>query len=94
MAAIVIRGTARATWVTGLSGLLATACAMVARAADFAAAAVLICAAGAAVLVLAVQLLSFPAPIAGMGITVMAVTLLHGLRRHLRARRVSLARRR
>jgi hypothetical protein len=86
MAAIVIRGTVKATRLTGLSGLLTTACAAVARAIDYAAAGLLVCAAAAALLQLAVQVLSFTAPIAVTGITLMAAAFLHSLHRHLRIR--------
>ena len=45
------------------------------------AAAVMVCAVGAALLQLVVQLLGFPAPVAVTGITVLAVALLSSLRR-------------
>ena len=45
-----------------------------------AAAAVMVCAVGAALLQLVAQMLSFSAPIAITGITVMAAALLHSLR--------------
>jgi hypothetical protein len=83
MAAIVIRGNAKPT---GFAGLRTKACRMVQRAMACTAAAVLVCAAGAALLQLVVQMLSFPAPIAVTGLTVMAATLLNSLRRHLRTR--------
>ena len=51
-----------------------------------AAATVMVCAVGAALLQLVTQMLSFSAPIAVTGITVMAAALLNALRRHLRAR--------
>jgi hypothetical protein len=86
MAAIVIWHNAKATWLTGLDGVRATARGMVQRAMAYGAAAVMICAAGAALLQLAVQLVSFPAPIAVPGITLMAAALLNSLRRHLRPR--------
>ncbi len=72
MAAIVIRGDARVTWLTGLASLRAKACDMAQRATAYVAAAVLACAVGAALLQLAAQILSFSAPIAVTGLTVMA----------------------
>ena len=81
MAAIVIRHNAKATWLTGVR---ATARDMVQRAMAYVATAVMICAVGAALLQLAVQLVSFPAPIAVPGITLMAAALLNSLCRHLR----------
>jgi membrane protein implicated in regulation of membrane protease activity len=86
MAAIVIKGNAKPTGFAGMAGLRAKACGMVQRAMACTAAAVLVCAAGAALLQLVVQMLNFPAPIAVTGITVMAVTLLNSLRRYLRTR--------
>ena len=86
MAAIVIRHDPEATRLTGLAGVCATARDMVQRATAYAAAAIMICAVGAALLQLAVQLLSFPAPIAVPGITLMAAVLLNSLRRRLRTR--------
>ena len=86
MAAIVIRGNARLTWLTGLASLRAKAWDMARRATAYAAAAVLACAVGAALLQLAAQILSFSAPIAATGLTVMAAALLNSLRRHLRTR--------
>jgi hypothetical protein len=86
MAVIVIRDNAdaKATWHTGLPGLRATACDMAQRAMACAAAAILICAVAAALVQLAAELLSFPAPIAVTGMTLMAAALLHSLCRHLR----------
>lgn len=86
MAAIVIRdnANAKATWLTGLADVRATACDMTQRAMAWAAAAILLCAAAAALVQLAAELLSFPAPIAVTGTTVMAAALLHSLCRHLR----------
>lgn len=86
MAAIVIRRNAKATEPAGLARLRARACGMVQRAMTYMAAAVMVCAAGAALLQLAVQILSFPAPIAVPGITVMAAASLNSLRRRLRTR--------
>ncbi len=57
---------------------------MAQRATAYVAAAVLACAVGAALLQLAAQILSFSAPIAVTGLTVMAAALLNSLRRHLR----------
>ena len=84
MAAIVIRDNAKATWLAGLAAVRAKACDMVHRAMANAAATIMICAVGAALLQLAAQILSFPAPIAVPGITLMAAALLNSLRRHLR----------
>ena len=86
MAAIIIRHHPKATWLTGPAGVRATARDMVQRAMADAAAAIMICAVGAALAQLAVQLLSFPAPIAVPGITLMAAALLNSLRRRLRTR--------
>ena len=85
MAAIVIRENAKATWVPGMASVPAKACDMVRRAVDYAAAAVMICAVGTALLELAAQIASFPAPIAVTAFTVIAVTLFQSLRRHRRA---------
>lgn len=82
MTAIVIRENAKATWVPGM----ARACDMVRQAVDYAAAAVMICAVGTALLQLAVQIASFPAPVAVTAFTLIAVTLFQSLRRHRRAR--------
>lgn len=86
MAAIVVKGNAKPTGLAGIAGLRAKACGMLQRAMAYTAAAVLVCAAGAALLQLGVQMLSFPAPIAVTGITVMAAVLLNSLRRYLRMR--------
>jgi len=86
MAVIVIRGNAKATWLTGLASLRAQASGVVRRAMARAAAAVMVCAVGAVLIQLVAQMLSFSAPIAVTGITVMAAALLNSLRRHLRAR--------
>jgi hypothetical protein len=82
MAAIVIRENAKATWVPGMASVRAKACDMVRRAVDHAAAAVMICAAGTAMLQLAVQIASFPAPVAVTAFTLFAVALFRSLRRH------------
>ena len=84
MAAIVVRDTAnaKATWLTRLAGVRAMACDMAQRAMAWAAAAILICAVAAALVQLAAELLSFPAPIAVTAMTLMAAALLHSLRRH------------
>jgi biotin transporter BioY len=86
MAVIVIRGNARAAWLTGLARLCARARDMARRAVACAAAAVMIGAVGAALLQLAAEIVSFPAPIAVVGITVITAALLHVLCRCLRAR--------
>lgn len=59
---------------------------MARRATACAAAAVMVCAVGAALLQLAAQILSFPVPVAVTGLTVMAAAFLNSLRRHLRTR--------
>jgi hypothetical protein len=84
MAAIVIRDNAKATWLTSLAGVRATACDMVQRAMACAAATILICAVAVAVAQLAAEFLSFPAPIAFTAITLMTAALLDSLCRHLR----------
>jgi len=86
MAAIASRDNAdaKATSLTGLAGLRATACGMAQRTMAWAAAAILICAVAAALVQLAAELLSFSAPIAVTGMTLMAAALLHSLCRHLR----------
>jgi hypothetical protein len=86
MAAIVIKGNAKPTGLARIARLRAKACGMVQRAMAYAAVAVMVCAAGAALLQLAVQMLSFPAPIAVTGITAIAAILLNSLRRYLRSR--------
>lgn len=86
MAATVIRANAKATGLAGMAGVRTKACGTVQRAMACVATAVMVCAVGAALLQLAAQMLSFPAPIAVTGIAVMAVALLHSLRRHLRTR--------
>ena len=87
MAAIIIREGAKATWLSGLAGVRAKACDMGQRAVACAAAVILICAVAAALVQLAAELLSFPAPIAVTAMTLMAAVLLNSLRRHLRGRR-------
>lgn len=86
MAAIIIRRNARHSGLTGLASVRATASGMAQRATACAAAAVLVGATGAALVQLAAQILSFPAPVAVTGLTTMAAALLTSLRRHLRAR--------
>jgi hypothetical protein len=86
MTAIIIRQNTKAAWLTGIAGVRAKAREMVRRAMDRAAAAVLICAVGVALLQLVAELLSFPAPIAVTAITVIAVALLNSLRRHILTR--------
>ncbi len=84
MAVIVIRKNAKATWLAGLAGACAKARAMGRRGLAYLAATVMICAVGAAVFQLVAQILSFPAPIAAIAITLIAGALLDWLRRHLR----------
>jgi len=81
MAVIAIRGSAKATGLTGSARLRAHVSSTARRAAAFAAAAVMVGAVGAALLQLVGQLLGFPAPVAVTGITVMAAALLNSLRR-------------
>jgi hypothetical protein len=83
MAAIVVGGTARAAWLTGLTSLRARTWHMAQQATGYAAPAVMVCAVGAALLQLAAQILSFSAPIAVTGISVMTATLLNLLRRRV-----------
>jgi hypothetical protein len=83
MAAIVVGHDAKATWLTGVAGACTKAREMVRRALSYAAAAVLICAVGAALAQLVAEILSFAVPIAGTAITLIAVALLHWLHRHL-----------
>jgi hypothetical protein len=87
MAAIVIRENAKAACRAGRAGGHATACGMVRRAIDCAAATVIACAVGAVLVQLAAELVSFPAPVAVTAITVMAAALLNSLRRHIRTGR-------
>jgi hypothetical protein len=84
MTAIVIRDTTKAAWLTGLAGVRPKARDMARRAMACAAATILICAVAAAVVQLAAELLSFPAPIAVTAMTLMAAALLHSLCRRLR----------
>jgi hypothetical protein len=86
MAAIVIRENAKAAGLAGRADGRAAARGMARRAMDCAAATVLACAVGAALLQLAAELASFPAPVAVTTITVMAAALLNSLRRHIRTR--------
>jgi len=83
MAVIVIRNNAKTTWLTGVAGVCAKACDVFRRAMGFAAATIMICAAGAALLQLVAEILGFPAPIAVTALTLMAAALLNSLRRHL-----------
>ena len=84
MAVIVIRDNAKATWLSGLAGARAKAYHMGQRAMAGAAATILICAVVAALVQLAAELVSFPAPIAVTAMTLMAAALLNSLCRHLR----------
>ena len=84
MAAIIVSEHAKATGRSGLADVRAKACDMVQRAMAYAAATIMICAVGVALLQLVIQLLSFPAPIAVPAITLMAAALLSSLRRRLR----------
>ena len=84
MAAIVIRDNATATWLSGLAGVRAKARDMGRRAMPRAAATILICAVAAALVQLAAELASFPAPIAATAMTLLAAVLLNSLCRRLR----------
>jgi hypothetical protein len=84
MTAIVLKDNAKATWLTGPAGVRAKACDMGQQAIACAAATVMICAVGAALLQLVAEFLSFPVPIAVTAITLLAAALLNSLRRHLR----------
>ena len=86
MTAIVIRGNTKATWLTGVADLRAKASGVGRRAMACAAAGAMVCVVGAALIQLVAQLLSFAAPIAVTGITVMAAVLLNWLRWALRTR--------
>ena len=86
MAAVVIRGSTKAAWLTGLASLRARACGMVRRGMAYAAAAIMACAVGAALLQVAAEIVSFPAPIAVIGLTMMAAAAFRWLRRHRRSR--------
>ena len=83
MAAIVIRENAEAIPSAALVVIRARACAIVQRAMFCAAATIMICAVGVALLHLTVQILSLPAPIAVIAMTLMAAALLNSLRRRL-----------
>ena len=89
MTVIVIRGTARAAWLTGLTSLRARAWDMAQRATGYVAAAVMVCAVGAALLQLAAEILSFSAPVAVTGMTVMTAALLNLLRRRVSDQKTS-----
>jgi hypothetical protein len=83
MTAIAVSQNTKATWLTRLAGVCALALDSARRAMGYAAAMVLIGAAGAALVQLVAEILSFPAPVAVIALTLMAVTLLHQLRRDL-----------
>ena len=83
MAVIIIRDHTAQTWLTGLAGVRAKAYDMGQRAMACAAATILIGAVTAALVQLAAELLSFPAPIAVTAMTLMAAALLNSLCRHL-----------
>jgi hypothetical protein len=89
MAAMVIRGNAKAAWLAGLASLRARASGVVWRLIACAAAAVLVCAVGAALVQVVAQMLSLSVPMAVTGITVIAAALVNSLRRHLRTGRVT-----
>jgi hypothetical protein len=81
MAAIIVRENAKATGLTAPAGVRAQACGTVQRVLGCAAATIMICAVGAALVQLAAEILSFPAPIAVTAMTLMAAALLKSLRR-------------
>jgi hypothetical protein len=81
MAAIAVSQNVTATWLAGIAGVGTKARDIAFRAVGYAAATVLICAAGAAVAQLVAEILSFPAPLAITTIALMAAALLHSLRR-------------
>jgi hypothetical protein len=83
MTAITVSQNAKASWLTHLAGVCAPARDVVRRAVGYAAATVLIGAVGAAMVQLVAEILSFPAPIAVIALTLLAVALLHRLRRDL-----------
>lgn len=89
MAAMVVRGNAKAARLTGLASLRAKASGVARRATACAAAAVMVGAVGAALVQLVAQLLSISVPVAVTGITVMAAAVVNSLRRHLRTGRVT-----
>lgn len=83
MAAVVIKDTAKAAWVLpGIAGVRAKTRGMVQQAAGYAAATVMICAVGAALLQLVVQIAGLPAPVAVTAFTMFAMALFRSLRRH------------
>jgi len=86
MAAIILRASAKATWPGARAGMPAQARDMVQRVIAGAAATIMICAVGVALVQLVAEILSFPAPIAVTGVTLMALALLKSLRRRLRIR--------
>ena len=86
MAAIGIGRREQATGLAILASLRAKVSGVVRRVGAWAAAAILVGAVGAVLFQLVSQMLSFPAPVAVIGITVMAAALLNSLRRHLRTR--------
>jgi hypothetical protein len=83
VAAIVVKDNAKATWLLpGIAGVCAKARGMVQRAVGYAAATVMICAVGAALLQLGMEIASFPAPVVVTAFTLFAVALCRSLRRH------------
>jgi hypothetical protein len=86
MAAIMIRTHARATWLARLVKVCAKAYQQAQRGMACVAAAILICAVGAALAELAAQLLSISVPAGVAAITVLAAAVLRSLRRARTAR--------
>jgi hypothetical protein len=83
VAAIAVKDNAKATWpLPGIAGVRAQVRGMVQRVVGYAAAAVMICAVGAALFQLGVQIASFPAPVAVTAFTLLAMALFRSLRRH------------
>jgi hypothetical protein len=81
MAAIMIGAHARATWRASLAAVRAKAYQRAQRGVECAAAAILICAAGAALAELAAEILSICVPAGAAALTVLAAAVLRSLRR-------------
>ena len=81
MAAIMIGAHARATWRASVAAARAKAYQRAQRGVECAAAAILICAAGAALAELAAEMLSICVPAGAAALTVLAAAVLRSLRR-------------
>jgi hypothetical protein len=81
MAAIMIGAHARATWRASLAAVRAKAYQRAQRGVECAAAAILICAAGAALAELAAEILSICVPAGAAALAVLAAAVLRSLRR-------------